>query len=581
MAILIKQELIINAEEEHAPALEPTAISDPAATFCALCIREVPTNGNFFEFTHQNSTEFRDLLGELFGIDLHLQHFIVCRTCWKMLQMVGDFRECCLKGQSWMERFVGGIRSDDDWLSDEMTQMIDCLQAAIEDHMEQIEQNDAIDEGGYSVGKVQAGETLESLEVNGSYGGDGHEEYDEAEQNSLSLVIAEAQLSEVGGLNTSKGDIMCRICNVPLKKDSLVKHKRSKRHRLQVKVHKRTQLNHVGITVETEPSLESDQSDWYEDLNESNAANVEVVQEKASDDQKEVECKICNMKFSRGANFDRHRLTKQHQLQAKEAGYEEELGLALVGTTCTVCNLTFGRNDYFQKHLMTKRHLMLVDKQSGTDGADIYILPENEITPEHEVNQISPHPIVTEKIQQNNGEEGIVSTEHKCRFCQCLYANAYQLEKHIHNIHFDNMLQCRVMCKKRFLSKKNLILHEKICRDKSLTCSFCKIKCGSRKALLAHERNFHNGTVWKCKYCDRKYKKRSDLKHHHLVKHGKDAGKHCCQLCGKFFNTAKSLEYHQFTHTGTRPYSCEHCGKGFIYYTGMNRHIRDVHKIYT
>ncbi|EDS31830.1 zinc finger protein [Culex quinquefasciatus] len=165
--------------------------------------------------------------------------------------------------------------------------------------------------------------------------------------------------------------------------------------------------------------------------------------------------------------------------------------------------------------------------------------------------------------------------KHKCRFCQCLYANAYQLEKHIHNIHFDNMLQCRVMCKKRFLSKKNLILHEKICRDKSLTCSFCKIKCGSRKALLAHERNFHNGTVWKCKYCDRKYKKRSDLKHHHLVKHGKDAGKHCCQLCGKFFNTAKSLEYHQFTHTGTRPYSCEHCGKGFIYYTGMNRHIRD------
>lgn len=62
---------------------------------------------------------------------------------------------------------------------------------------------------------------------------------------------------------------------------------------------------------------------------------------------------------------------------------------------------------------MTKRHLMLVDKQSGTDGADIYILPENEITPEHEVNQISPHPIVTEKIQQNNGEEGIVSTEVK------------------------------------------------------------------------------------------------------------------------------------------------------------------------
>lgn len=56
---------------------------------------------------------------------------------------------------------------------------------------------------------------------------------------------------------------------------------------------------------------------------------------------------------------------------------------------------------------------MLVDKQIGTDGADIYILPENEVIPEHEVNQISPHQITAEKIQPKNGEEGIVSTEVK------------------------------------------------------------------------------------------------------------------------------------------------------------------------
>lgn len=59
---------------------------------------------------------------------------------------------------------------------------------------------------------------------------------------------------------------------------------------------------------------------------------------------------------------------------------------------------------------------MLVDKQSAADGADIYILPENEIIPEHEVNQTSPDQIVAEKNQPNNGEEGIVSTEVKYVF---------------------------------------------------------------------------------------------------------------------------------------------------------------------
>uniref|UniRef100_A0A1Q3EY13 Putative ovo n=1 Tax=Culex tarsalis TaxID=7177 RepID=A0A1Q3EY13_CULTA len=577
MSIFIKQELIINAEEEHAASLESTAIGDAATSFCALCIREVPSNGNFFEYNHQNSTEFRDLLGELFGIELRLQHFIVCRTCWKMLQMVGDFRECCFKGQSWMERFPGGTKSDDDWLSDEMTQMIDCLQAAIEDHIERIEQDDAIEEEGILDGKAQASDSSGIYRDDGM---DGHDDYDVAEQDSYNMITAEALLDEtsLNGLNTSKGEIMCNICNIPLKRDSLVKHKRSKRHRLQAKVHKKTQLNQVGNALEAEPSAESDQSDWYEELNQFTATKADVVPEKTPE---EVECKICNIKFSRGANLDRHRLTKLHLLHAKEAGYEEEFGIAAVGTTCTVCNLTFGRNDYYQKHLTTKRHLMLAEIQNGADGAEIHDPPENESIPEPEVNQTSPDQIVAEQNPSNNAEEGVALAEHKCRFCQCLYANAYQLDKHIHKEHSDHMLQCRVMCKKRFLSKKNLILHEKVCREKSLSCSFCKVKCGSRKALIAHEKHFHNGTLWKCKYCDRRYKRRSDLQQHHQVKHGKEAGKHQCTLCGKCFNTAKTLEFHQFTHTGTRPYSCEHCGKGFIYYTGLNRHIRDVHKLPT
>ena len=64
-----------------------------------------------------------------------------------------------------------------------------------------------------------------------------------------------------------------------------------------------------------------------------------------------------------------------------------------------------------------------------------------------------------------------------------------------------------------------------------------------------------------CEYCGKVIKRGSDMKKHQRIHTGvKPFG---CDFCGKLFNQSSALSIHRRIHTGEKPYICNLCGIRF------------------
>ena len=75
----------------------------------------------------------------------------------------------------------------------------------------------------------------------------------------------------------------------------------------------------------------------------------------------------------------------------------------------------------------------------------------------------------------------------------------------------------------------------------------------------------------KCSFCNRGFKKRSNLTRHILTHTGERA--FSCEKCGKTFSTSHAVKLHDRQHTGDKPYQCEKCLKKFTYYANYKIHL--------
>ncbi|XP_075219854.1 uncharacterized protein LOC142323669 isoform X5 [Lycorma delicatula] len=114
--------------------------------------------------------------------------------------------------------------------------------------------------------------------------------------------------------------------------------------------------------------------------------------------------------------------------------------------------------------------------------------------------------------------------------------------------------------------------HELTCHSKSFSCSVCKAKFSTKNNLLVHEKK-HNEQFYTCQKveCNAKFHTKGNLLRHTRTHSGNKPWE--CSICLNRFTERKSLKVHMRKHTGERPYSCTICNKSFAQSGILSSHL--------
>ncbi|CAG9790678.1 unnamed protein product [Diatraea saccharalis] len=163
-----------------------------------------------------------------------------------------------------------------------------------------------------------------------------------------------------------------------------------------------------------------------------------------------------------------------------------------------------------------------------------------------------------------------------CPQCGDSFESEELLQMHVTSAH---RIHC-IMCNKTFASEPAFAIHHKrvhlgVKINKSLVvCEICGKKCINNAYYLKHRR-IHNGEMYECTECPKKFSLLHRFKDHLRVHTGETPYK--CKLCPKAFKRHAGLHRHKTVHTGAKPYACPQCGRCFSQSNSMKAHVRAVH----
>lgn len=144
----------------------PTTVAPnpDAAPHCAFCLRERPPVGKFHLFTVTNSSSIRTIMTGIFGFEFDAADFTVCTPCWSLVQTVDDFRTCCIQVNELGREISRGLKYEDEWFSEGNMRAIYNVRAAIQNHLERIEDYRYVDEEQVE-DVVEQNETIDEAQV--------------------------------------------------------------------------------------------------------------------------------------------------------------------------------------------------------------------------------------------------------------------------------------------------------------------------------------------------------------------------------------------------------------------------------
>ena len=151
--------------------------------------------------------------------------------------------------------------------------------------------------------------------------------------------------------------------------------------------------------------------------------------------------------------------------------------------------------------------------------------------------------------------------------------------------HDNHLLQksCPV-CNKKFMLKKNLILHMKRFHEddgsglNKFQCQICSKGFLYKTDLESHE-NIHTGVKnFKCETCNKSYSSKKALYDHNKLVHAENKETFSCDICGKTLRDKYKLKYHMMVHSNKKNFKCSHCPSEFKGGENLRKHVVKYHK---
>ncbi|XP_060867165.1 zinc finger protein 234-like [Metopolophium dirhodum] len=152
-----------------------------------------------------------------------------------------------------------------------------------------------------------------------------------------------------------------------------------------------------------------------------------------------------------------------------------------------------------------------------------------------------------------------------CDICGQEFLKRPELMKHLehHANSEDGNFVCDI-CSRVFTNVRMFRVHKKMHmpQSKNHTCETCGRQFASRNTLEEHN-NTHTGVrPYRCEICGKDFTSKYTFKAHEKV-HTNRERNFTCINCGKAFLTEQNLIHHERTHSGLKNYVCQKCGKAF------------------